>query len=103
MAELQSTLEASRGDGLAVGRCGGGGGGGGRGRGAVRLGGGGSCFPVERAPHGGPERAPAPAHDQARRVPPHRRGRLLLLVYSRFPRPIFFSLSCVACLLDRSL
>jgi hypothetical protein len=71
------------------------------GDGAVRAG---RCQRRGRAPHGGPQRAAAAAHDQAHRVPPHRRGRLLLLVCSlRLPRPYFGRLPwsavplCAAC------
>ena len=87
-------LRGSRGDGVASGLCGGGRHGG---RAAMRLG----CRqPRRRAPHGGPERAVAPADDKACRVPPHRRGWMLLLVFfcSR-PLPAFL----LRVLRDRSL
>ena len=71
---LQIVPQASRGDGVAAGLCGGGRNGG---RAAMRLG----CRqPRRRASHGGPERAVASADDEACRVPPHRRGWMLLLV-----------------------
>lgn len=94
-SSLHRVPQASRGDGVAAGLCGGGRGGG---RAAMRLG----CRqPRRRAPHGGPERAVAPADDKACRVPSHRRGWMLLLVFfcSR-PLPTFF---CFGALRDRSL